>query len=89
MLVYLDTQEAVLLRSNDKSYHVLFHIIRQRNTSTNIWYSDAVNKKEIISKLEIALPTLNKHIASLKKRGLLKARTHRGEYMLNPNIFQT
>ena len=71
MLVYLDTQESVLLRSKDKSFHVLFYIIRQTNMTTNTWYSDAINKQEIATKLQIALTTLNKHIASLKERELL------------------
>ena len=88
MLVYLDTQESVLLHSKDKSFHVLFHIIRQRNETTNTWYSDAINKQEIANKLQIALTTLNKHIASLKERKLISS-TARGEYNLNLNIFST
>ena len=56
--------------------------------TTNTWYSDAINKQEIATKLQIALPTLNKHIASLKERKLISS-TARGEYNLNLNIFST
>lgn len=88
MLVYLDTQESVLLRSKDKSFHVLFHILRQYDSHNDVWYGDAINKEIISQKLKIAYPTLNKHISSLKQRGLI-CPIARGEYKLNPNIFST
>ena len=70
--VYLDTNESVLLKSNDRTFHVLFYILRQLDFERNLWYADKQNKITIMHKLGISPPTLDKHIASLKERGLYK-----------------
>lgn len=84
---YLDTNDSILLKSSDKAFHVLYHIIMQTNQETNIWYNDKINKINIIEALNIASSTLEKHIATLKKKNLIiPTLTKRGIYSLNLDI---
>ena len=85
--VYLDTKESVLLKSNDRTFHVLFHILRQLDFERNLWYADKENKIIIMNKLGISPPTLDKHLASLKERDLITTAETRGRYRLNLEIF--
>jgi DNA-binding CsgD family transcriptional regulator len=55
----------------------------------NTWYADKENKQRIMDKLGISPPTLDKHIASLKKRRLILTTETRGKYMLNMSMFST
>jgi DNA-binding IclR family transcriptional regulator len=87
--VYLDTQESVLLKSKDRSFHVLFHILNQADMEHGIWLADKVHKKQIVEKLEMSPTTLDKHIASLKERDLIRPAHSRGRYKLNMRIFTT
>tara|TARA_B100000482_G_C12464709_1_gene242414 strand:+ start:261 stop:566 length:306 start_codon:yes stop_codon:yes gene_type:complete len=87
--VYLDTKESVLLKSKDKTFHVLYYILNQTDMERNTWYADKENKERIMNKLGIAPPTLAKHIQSLKERRLILTTETRGKYMLNMNIFST
>ena len=87
--VYLDTKDSVLLKSKDATYHVLYYILNQTDMERNTWYADKINKQYIMGKLDIAPVTLDKHIASLKKRRLILTTESRGKYMLNMNIFST
>lgn len=87
--VYLDTKESVLLKSKDATFHVLYYILNQTDMERNTWYADKENKARIMGKLGIAPVTLDKHIASLKKRRLILTTESRGKYMLNMNIFST
>jgi len=87
--VYLDTKESVLLKSKDKTFHVLYYILNQTDMERNTWYADKENKERIMNKLGIAPPTLAKYIQSLKERRLILTTETRGKYMLNMNIFST
>lgn len=85
--VYLDTKESVLLKSNDRTFHVLFYIMRQLDFDKNLWYADKQNKLVIMNKLGISPPTLDKHISSLKERDLIRTAEVRGRYRLNLEVF--
>lgn len=85
--VYLDTKESVLLKSNDRTFHVLFYIMRQLDFEKNLWYADKQNKLVIMNKLGISPPTLDKHISSLKERDLIRTAEVRGRYRLNLEVF--
>ena len=87
--VYLDTKESILLKSKDKTFHVLYYILRQTDMETHIWYSDKIHKKKIMEKLGISPVTLDKHISSLKQRNLIITTDVRGRYRLNMQIFST
>jgi hypothetical protein len=87
--VYLDTKDSVLLKSKDKSFHVLFYILNQADLEHSYWYADKVHKEYIMGKLDIAPATLDKHIASLKERHLILPTDARGKYRLNMQIFST
>ena len=84
--VYLDTKDSILLLSKDRTFHVLFHILLQANTESNIWYADKVHKKKIMLKMGISPVTLDKHIASLKERKLILTTDARGRYRLNTQL---
>ena len=84
--VYLDTKDSILLLSKDKTFHVLYYILIQADVEKNIWYADKVHKERIMSKLEISPVTLDKHISSLKNRGLILTTGARGRYRLNTQI---
>jgi DNA-binding IclR family transcriptional regulator len=85
--VYLDTKDSVLLKSKDKTFHVLFYILNQADAEHNTWYADKVHKEKIIEVLNISPTTLDKHIASLKERRLIFPTGSRGKYRLNMKIF--
>jgi len=85
--VYLDTTDSVLLLSKDVSFHVLYYILVQADMEHNYWYADKIHKAKILNKLDISPPTLDKHIASLKKRKLIIPTGTRGKYRLNMRIF--
>ena len=87
--VYLDTTESILLKSKDKTFHVLYYILNQADSERHEWYSDKLHKQKIMDKLEISPVTLDKHIASLKERKLIVATGVRGKYRLNMQIFST
>ena len=84
--VYLDTKDSILLKCKDKTFHVLFYILNQADSERNVWYADKVHKEYILGKLDISLVTLDKHIASLKKRNLIVPTGVRGRYNLNMKI---
>jgi DNA-binding MarR family transcriptional regulator len=86
IVVYLDIPETILLRSNDRSFHALYHIMKQMNVEENKWYADKVNKKMICDALSITPAALEKMLASLKERNLLFT-YHRGLYGLSSEIF--
>lgn len=75
------------MKTNDSSMHVLSMIIRQTNMKDNRWYAVKENKVRIMNKLDIKLPTLDKHIRSLKERDFLKPMAERGVYALNLELF--
>ena len=82
-------KKSILLKSKDRTFHVLYYILRQTDMENHIWYADKVHKERIMNKLEISPVTLDKHISSLKKRGLILTTTVRGRYRLNMQIFST
>lgn len=85
--VPLDTSDSILLLSNDKSFHALYHIMQQMHIVDNLWYADKVNKQDIATKLECSLPALEKMIASLKERELLIT-ISRGKYKLSSLLLE-
>ena len=80
--VSLDTNDSILLKSKDKSFHALFYIIRQIPDTTNVWYSDKVNKQMVCNELGVSGPTLEKMLSSVKERELL-VKVSRGKYKLS------
>lgn len=80
-------RDTLLTKSKDKSFHVLNIIIEQTDKRSNRWYAVKENKTRIMNKLNISLPTLDKHIKSLKDRKLIVPRQDRGVYSLNPTVF--
>jgi len=85
--IYMDTLDNLLMKTKDTSMHVLCHIIKQTNMKSNRWYAVKENKTRIMNKLNIKLPTLDKHIKSLKQRGFIKPIGERGVYSLNLEMF--
>lgn len=84
--VYLDTKDSILLKSNDRTFHVLYYVLNQTNFENNIWYADKVNKQYIMNKLGISVPALDKHIASLKERDFIRSAEVRGRYRINTQL---
>ena len=89
VMVYLDTKDSILLKSNDRTFHVLYYILRQTNFDTNLWYADKINKLFIMNKLGISVPALDKHIASLKEREFIRPAEVRGRYRINLELLST
>jgi predicted transcriptional regulator len=89
VMVYLDTKDSILLKSNDRTFHVLYYILRQTNFETNLWYADKINKLFIMNKLGISVPALDKHIASLKEREFIRPAEVRGRYRINLELLST
>ena len=89
VMVYLDTKDSILLKSNDRTFHVLYYILRQTNFETNLWYADKVNKLFIMNKLGISVPALDKHIASLTEREFIRPAEVRGRYRINLELLST
>jgi hypothetical protein len=89
VMVYLDTKDSILLKSNDRTFHVLYYILRQTNFETNLWYADKINKSFIMNKLGISVPALDKHIASLKEREFIRPAEVRGRYRINLQLLST
>jgi hypothetical protein len=87
VLVYLDVKDSILLKSNDTSFHALYHILFQMDLVNNTWYADRINKQEICSKLSIGAPALEKIIKSLRDREILIP-VHRGKYKLTNLLFE-
>ena len=85
VIVHLDTYDSILLKSNDKSFHALYYIIKQMDLSTNVWYADKTNKTDICAKLAITSPTLEKMLASLRERELILS-VQRGKYSLSETV---
>ena len=83
--VFLDTNDSILLKSKDKSFHALFYIMRQIPHDNNIWYSDKINKNEVCTELKISGPTLEKMLSSLRERNLL-VKLARGKYKLSESL---
>ncbi len=83
--VSLDTNDSILLKSKDRSFHALFYIIRQMPYDNNIWYSDRVNKEMICNELGISGPSLEKMLSSLTERNLL-VKVSRGKYALSDEL---
>ena len=89
IVVYLDTKDSILLKSKDRTFHVLYYILNQADLEHHYWYADKIHKERIVNKLGISPVTLDKHIASLKNRGLIKPTGARGKYRLNMEILST
>jgi len=89
VVVYLDTKDSILLKSNDRTFHVLYWVLKQANFETNLWYADKINKTYIMNKLGISAPGLDKHIASLKERGFIIPAEVRGRYRINLELLST
>lgn len=81
IIVHLDTTDSILLKSNDRSFHVLYHIIQQSDRNSFEWYADKINKKEISDFLGISGACLEKLLKSLKDRNLIET-IKRGKYKL-------
>jgi len=81
IIVHLDTADSILLLSNDKSFHALYYILEQMDKESNVWYADKVNKDYIRNRMSISSPTLEKLIALLKVKNLIKPLS-RGKYQL-------
>jgi predicted HTH transcriptional regulator len=81
IIVHLDTADSILLLSNDKSFHALYYILEQMDKESNVWYADKVNKDYIRNRMSISSPTLEKLIALLKDKNLIKPLS-RGKYQL-------
>jgi hypothetical protein len=79
---YIEIDTSILLHSTDTTFHTLFYIIQQMNLEENIWTANQSNKEQLIKLLSITVPTLDKHICSLKDRSILN-NTKRGIYTLN------
>lgn len=79
---YIEIDTSILLHSTDKTFHTLFYIIQQMNLKENIWTANQSNKEQLMEILSITVPTLDKHICSLKDRSILN-NTKRGLYTLN------
>jgi hypothetical protein len=62
--VYLDTKDSVLLKSKDKSFHVLYYILNQADLEHSYWYADKIHKERIMAKLERGKYRLNMQIFS-------------------------
>ena len=86
VLVYLDTKDSILLKSKDRSFHVLYYILNQADQEHHFWYADKIHKERIVNKLEMSPVTLDKHIASLKDRDFIRPTGARGKYRLNMEI---
>ena len=85
IVVNLDTQDSILLKSNDTSFRVLYYILLQRDPRNNIWYADFENKELICNELNISMPAMAKILASLHEREIL-IRLSKGKYQL-PDYF--
>lgn len=81
----MELEKEILLKSNDKSFHVLYYIIQQSG-DTLMWHCNKENREKIINVLNLKQITLYKQLASLKQRGLLTS-IGRGEYELNEEVF--
>jgi len=81
IIVHLDTVDSILLLSNDKSFHALYYILEQMDKESNVWYADKVNKDYIRNRMSISSPTLEKLIALLKVKNLIRPLS-RGKYQL-------
>lgn len=82
IVVSLDTQDSILLKSNDTSFRVLYYILQQTNLHTNTWYADRHNKEQIMVELGLSLPAMEKILASLQAR-LIITRISKGKYKLD------
>lgn len=89
IVTHLDLENNILLKSNDTSYHVLFHIMKQMNIESNIWYADKINKEQIANKLNLSIASINKIVVSLYRRELILILENRkrGLYKLNEELF--
>lgn len=87
IVVHLDTYDSILLKSNDKSFHALYYIIKQMDLELNTWYADKTNKTAVCSKLSVSMPALEKMLASLKDRELIVPK-QRGIYQLCPELIE-
>lgn len=87
IIAHLDVQDSLLLKSNDRSFHALYHIMSQMNKETNEWYADNTNKTAICNCLSISRPALEKMIGSLKSRGIIIS-IKRGLFMISLEIFE-
>jgi hypothetical protein len=87
ILVHLDVRDSILLKCNDNSFHALYHIMKQMDLENNIWYADKINKGHICFQLQISNVTLEKMIASLRKRDLI-IKLSRGKYKLSNHLIE-
>lgn len=88
IIAHLDLPDSILLKSNDRSFHALYHIINQMDLDNNIWYADKINKARICRSLEISMPALEKMLASLRTRELIET-TSRGKYKLTHLLIES
>jgi hypothetical protein len=87
IIAHLDTYDSILLKSNDKSFHALYYIIKQMDLELNTWYADKTNKTAVCDKLSVTMPALEKMLASLKDRELIIPK-QRGIYQLCPELIE-
>ena len=87
IIVHLDIHDSILLKSNDKSFHALYYIMKQMDLENNRWYADRTNKTAVCNQLSISLPALEKMLASLKERNLVIT-VQRGLYSLAPELIE-
>lgn len=86
IIVYLDTQDSILLKSKDSSFILLYYILQQSDKETLVWYADKLHKEYLIQKVGCTLANLDKMIKSLKERSILST-LGKGKYKLNEKIF--
>lgn len=65
----------------------MFYIIKQIPHTTNVWYSDRINKQMVCNELNVSGPTLEKMLSSLRERELL-VKIARGKYKLSEVLLE-
>lgn len=86
IIVYLDTQDSILLKSKDSSFILLYYILQQSDKETLVWYADKLHKDYLTQKVGCTLANLDKQIRSLKERDIIST-LGKGKYKLNEKIF--
>ena len=85
---HIEDTDNILLRSNDKTLHVLYYIICQFDMINESWYSDKINKESIALKLGLSLSSVDKKVSQLKDNGIIISKSGKGEYKLNEELFE-
>jgi DNA-binding IscR family transcriptional regulator len=85
---HIEDTDNILLRSSDKTMHVLYYIICQFDMINDSWYSDKINKEFIATKLNLSLSSIDKKVSHLKDSGIIIKKSGKGEYKLNEDLFE-